>query len=676
MDARKSAGIALGVMGSVLAAACDTDSAYVSGGDSPALSFSPSQVFVANNGADNAGTIDRRDGGYLLQGGFASGSNEGIVLDGAGNLMQAGDGAAGIALRTLCAVGERSAGFDAARDREIAGALTGLVNPKGVITIPAAGTAVVANFNAMNLQVFGAAAAGDVTPVATTPLPANPWDLVYDAAADRLFVALTNGSVAVFDAYVAGGYLGGSARTIVPAGDDGQQISVNLHGIAYDAQGDRLVVSDVGSAAVDDDGAIFVIADASTADGPVQPLRSISGPSTHLGNPVDIVLDGADLRVAEKARNALLAFADIFAGPSGDIAPALVTASTAPESLAVQLRGERMPAGVTDIVDAGVIEAIAVTSNVPEGVVPVVEAARHFVDRLQPDLAASLAEFDLPETLENVTFDRNGDAYLSYADAVAGPGVAIIGRLAALRDGDGFDATRDRRISGVSTGLIAPKGIAVAEASGLLLVADIGTDAASAGIAVFGACAAGDVTPLAVADTAGARPWDIDYDAATDRLFAAFTNGTVGVYDRFASRLGASGPDRLMTPVDAVGQKISVNLHGVHFDRASGVLIVSDVGSAADATDGQLFVLSSAAEASGNVVPSQVIGGPGSRLGNPVDLSYDGVNLYVAEKANNGVLRFDSLLSRGSGDVVPDATISRSAPESVALIPGYVGSGR
>ncbi len=59
-----------------------------------------------------------------------------------------------------------------------------------------------------------------------------------------------------------------------------------------------------------------------------------------------------------------------------------------------------------------------------------------------------------------------------------------------------------------------------------------------------------------------------------------------------------------------------------------------------------------------------------------MDLSYGGATLYVAEKANNGVLRFDALLSRGGGDVAPDATIARSAPESVALIPGDVGSGR
>ena len=101
----------------------------------------------------------------------------------------------------------------------------------------------------------------------------------------------------------------------------------------YDADSDRLVVSDVGDASVADDGQIFVINDASTADGAVEPARTIAGPSTMLGNPVDIILSGTTLRVAEKSNDAILVYTEIFSGESGDIAPTLSTASVKPESL-------------------------------------------------------------------------------------------------------------------------------------------------------------------------------------------------------------------------------------------------------------------------------------------------------------------------------------------------------
>lgn len=671
MFQRSQPAVRLTALAAVLAlAACDNDDSKPPS-DTP-LTLSPARVHVANNGSSNSGTVDQRNKNYALETGFDSGTNEGLALDRADNLIQAGDGAAVVGLRTFCAVDGRMDAFDAQSDREITGVSTTLVNPKGIALDDANGTIIVANFNAMNLLVFGSAAAGDVAPIATTPLSGNAWDMTYDASNDRLYVALTNGTVAVFDDYAANDYVGLANRTLVPSDDTGAQISVNLHGIAFEAVSDRLVVSDVGSASVDDDGAIFVLDSASTATGPVVPSRAIAGASTRLGNPVDIVLDGDHLRVAEKAQNALLVFGDIFDGDSGDIAPDLVVDATAPESLAVRLDSEMTPDGITDLTDADLLAAVAISSNVPAGDIPMLEPARHYVDRLDPALSATLAEFDLDGTLENITFDLNGDGYLAFIDEVDGPGIAVIGRLAAKRDGGAFETARDRLISGEATGLIAPKGIAIMDQLGALLVADIGTSGDDAGIPVFGACAAGNVAPVAVVDTDGGRPWDLDYDAVTDRLFAAFTNGTVGVYDQFSSKWGQSGPDRLITPSDAGGMQVSVNLHGVHYDRTSGALILSDVGAAGDATDGQLFVIPSASMASGNVAVSVQIGGASSMLGNPVDISFDGSNLYVAEKANGMVLMFANLLSAASGDVAPDAALTRSLPESVALIPDYL----
>jgi hypothetical protein len=169
--------------------------------------------------------------------------------------------------------------------------------------------------------------------------------------------------------------------------------------------------------------------------------------------------------------------------------------------------------------------------------------------------------------------------------------------------------------------------------------------------------------------------WDVDYDLATDRLFVALTNGQVAVFDQFLTDLGAGGPDRTVTPADA-GLQASVNLHGIDYDPGTDSLLLSDVGLATDATDGQLFVVPSASDASGLTQVSVRIRGPASRLGNPVDIAYDGEDLFVAEKSNGLVMRFDEILESAGGDVPADASLPFTAPESVALNPGFLHRAR
>ncbi|MEZ5448035.1 MAG: hypothetical protein R3E89_03090 [Thiolinea sp.] len=68
---------------------------------------------------------------------------------------------------------------------------------------------------------------------------------------------------------------------------------------------DRLIVSDVGSAALANDGRIYVIDNASTADGLTALHVELAGAQTALGNPVDLAFDGMHLYVAEKSNNQL-----------------------------------------------------------------------------------------------------------------------------------------------------------------------------------------------------------------------------------------------------------------------------------------------------------------------------------------------------------------------------------
>ncbi len=300
--------------------------------------------YVSNNGPDNVGEVDTFDEGFELQSTFNAGNNEGVELDRLGSLYQAGDTTSGPSIRIVAQIHDRENGaFDPARDREIKGDQTGLVAPKGIDLAEESRYIIVADFGADpdsdNLKVFGTDDDGNTAPVGTTDLAVKPWDVAYDEASDRLFVAQTDGTVAVFDSYTDGFGENGPDRTLTPVDRRNVQASDNLHGVAYNADLDALVVADVGAATTPDqdgfgtDGGIYVIHDASEQDGNVRPGRSIFGPATMLGNPVDLILNGTEARVTEKAQGKLLVFENIFFGRSGDVAPDLAADESGPESI-------------------------------------------------------------------------------------------------------------------------------------------------------------------------------------------------------------------------------------------------------------------------------------------------------------------------------------------------------
>jgi hypothetical protein len=634
--------------------------------------FAAASFFRANNGTTNMGMVDliNQNGGSVK--GFTTGNNEGLQLDRAGSLVQAGDGA-NVGIRTVCTVGDRGNGgsYDPALDREISGASTGLVMPKGIDIAHGAGLIFVANVNGNNILVFGSSAAGDVAPVGSTDLGSlNAWDVDYVEEDDRLFVAMTNGTVQVFDAYVAGGFSDTADRTITPVDGGGTKISVNLHGIVYHQPSDRLVVSDVGSATVADDGQIFVISSARSANGNVQPSRVIAGPSTLLGNPVDIVLSGTDLRVAEKSNDLILVFANIFDGASGDIAPDLVSVSVKPESLVESLSSPANP-DVSDIFnDSELLLGLAVAANPPSG------GANQFqINRVSTALSAQLASFNTGLSLENVSFDLNGDGYATFDDgANTNGGILIINRLHS-RTGIA-SPSRERMIIGAATGLVSPKGIDVATDAGLVFVAE--NNATTPAVLVFSACASGNVAPLATIATGG-RPWDMDYDAISDQVFIALTNGNVAVYNgvlnRIANGTAFTTPDAVITPsVSGVPFAAPTNIHGIDYDVQSDSLFLSDVGDAANAADGKIFVIPAASTANGNTDVVVNIQGASTLLGNPVDITFDGRDLYVAEKSNNLIMRFNNILESVGGDIAPSQSFSFLMPESIALVPAYLGN--
>ena len=292
--------------------------------------------------------------------------------------------------------------------------------------------------------------------------------------------------------------------------------------------------------------------------------------------------------------------------------------------------------------------------------------------RLSTDLdkiKGTFKGFEGIASIQSVALDMDGTGYLTFdATMEMTGGVLVIDDLAMMME-HGMIGDGDRMIAGPMTGLVAPKGIIVVDKLGLIMVADFG----AGNIKAFEKGAQGDVAPVFVIDDVGAGSvWDVVYDANFDRLFASGTAGDVLVYDNVSKNMGAAGPDRVITPVKPNGNAVSTNLHGIDYAPEHDALIVSDVGDAASPSDGQLYTLFGASTADGMVAYKVRIAGSNTKLGNPVDVAYDAHSgsVYVAEKSNDVVLRYDDILTQMDdlNNVAADASVAVVKAESVALV--------
>lgn len=713
----------------------------------------PANLFVALNGDTNAGDVVRfsraapvggstpafvMDDGYLHN----SRENQGSGIDAAGHLVHVGDGLGqGVdgtgqpdgsnapGLVTACEmnlvddvdgedVPRRGTAPAAARpfdndygdntDRELRGQFNGMTfppefednpglnAPKGLTIAPTVGLAFVADFGSSTVRAYGLSADGNQGPVGSFNTPVAPWDTAYDALNDTLYVAFTNGRVGVYQNVTASLFSGatpGFSALLRIVDQSNADISVNLHGAVYEPVSDSLILSDVGDPQVATDGQIFVLSGISerTSD-TLMPSRIIAGSNTQLGNPVDIVLHGRDLVVAEKSNDLLLTFNDIFASDDVNVVPSSMTMVTKPESLALQpLFGASRP-GVTDISDSTDTFAGLLTSiNAGDSI----RIERRTLANGFPVQAAYEIDED-GSAGQNVMLGLNGEAIVTVTLANTPPvdpasgDLLFVNAFATRSNNLTFTASQDRRLSPAIEG---PRGLDIAPDLGLIFIADFG----AGDIKVVAQCGNGSVLyTLEVADVdtddndQDAPPWDVDYDPVRGDLYAAMTNGSIAVYRGIRDTLsdaavGASIDYNFTvnletldgtTPVEA-----STNLHGIEHVPGQDVLILSDVGDPGSDTDGKIFLLRAAGSLATTEQVDVEISGASTLLGNPVDIAFDGRNLFVAEKANGGgrILRFDDILSvqavnGGPNDLTPDANVPAASVESLVMIPDYVAS--
>lgn len=656
--------------------------------------FVSSKLYLSNNGTTNRGDLDTVDAaGLRPERRFVSGGNEGLDIDPLGNAFhgESSSGLASIFVINRAVARDTNTAFEAGRDGRIF--TNALDLPKRNIVVPERGALIVANYrgpapgNAGNIVVVGTEARGSpaspVTPIASLPdLPASPWDLVYDPLTDRLFVALVDGTIAVYDTFFTTGVLGTKVpdRFITVTDNALTKVTFQCNGLAYRADSDALIITDIGTEQSSTDGALFVILQASIASGDTPAAVGIFGSNTLLGDPTDVELDGVNVFITERRNNLLLNMGDLFGLQSGNVVPAGAGPENGPECIVVRPPEEPRFRDVTDIDDGSVPLFRLVTTLNPDGTAGAEEGR---IDALQPDLSALVESFTTTSrSLENIVFNNNGVAFATFGnDSSSNPGdggilvLSLPFRDLRLRSTLSFDATVDREAArSVSAGLRDPKGLDLSDDRGLLFVCENDASNGDPAIVVFGQSVNADVPPLFVTTDLGSpgrRPWDCDYDGEDDRLYVACTDGTILVYDDYVDSTpqGSRGPSRVITP--AINMlPVGANFHGIVHDRSRDLLIVSDVQNVGVATDGELLLIPGAAAADGLTEIQARLRGNSSELGDPVDLAWDGQTLYVADKARDRILGFQNFLGlQGTQDITPIIAIDRTKPESVALMP-------
>ncbi|HEY8379469.1 MAG TPA: hypothetical protein VIK91_23415, partial [Nannocystis sp.] len=533
-------------------------------------------------------------------------------------------------------------------DRVIFGPSTGLVAPRGVEANGPGGVFLVADVGAPAIKAYSLAASGDVAPeYEVTDLGTSEavWDVHYVGGnTDTLYAAGINGEVQVYEEFSVDLGAAGPTYTIVPV-ENGNKVSVNLHGITV--VNDTLYLTDVGDPMDSADGQIFVISGLNNAMGDTEVDQRIQGGM--LGNPVDLEIRTGGMSrifVAEKANDLLLSFT--FNAMAQAWEPSTDLAVTKPESVALATNNRLIMASNPAGLDADRILEIE-TPGVGQWAID-----------------AILDQIGSVTSIQSVTLNAAGDGFVTFDGPPPsdGGGVFAVPGLAGLMD-EGEVSAVLARIWGPQTDVIRPKGLALGGAGTYLFVADISSES----IKVFDPAAVGDTPPLfTFAELGGNAVWDVAYDDANDRLFAAGTDGVIRVWDNAVTDQGQNPPTRLIIPA-MNGSQISVNLHGIAYDPTTDMLIVSDVGDPMASDDGAIYIFADASTVSDETDPVAWIAGDQTQLGNPVDIAFDGENLYVAEKANSLVLRFNGVLGlAGEVNQAADASIDAPSVESVALL--------
>jgi sugar lactone lactonase YvrE len=508
-----------------------------------------------------------------------------VAIDASGNIY-----ALNLCNKTITVYAKRSNG-DAAPTAIIGGSNTGLISPAG-IAVDSAGNIYVADDGEAaeepsipaSVFVYSAGSNGNAAPIATisgsnTGLT-NPIGIAVDSSRNIYVAQLYTASVLVYSALGSSTGLLNEPPTSTISGYDTDLFSPS--GVAVDSSG-NIYVSDAGNGSIDFPPSVFVYSAGSNGD--QAPTAIISGGNTGLTYPIGIALDSSrNIYVPDKGAGMVFVYS---AGSDGNEAPTATISGSNKDLESIALDSSRN-IYVTDINSVLVYSAVgSSTGTLNESPIATISTT----------MTTGLT------SPRGIALDSSGNIYVGDCPAcygeVGAPSVFV------YPAGSNANVAPIATISGSSTGLIQPAGVAV-DSSGKIYVADDGNPeafpATPANVFVYSAGSNGNVAPI-----------------------ATITGSKTGL---------------------SFGISIAVD--------SSGNIYVAESYSAT--------VLVYSAGSTGNVAPTAILFGPNTDLGGPIGIAVDSSGkIYVADESSASVTVYPALVSSTRPvNVAPIATISGS----------------
>ncbi|AWV97217.1 hypothetical protein [Arcticibacterium luteifluviistationis] len=173
--------------------------------------------------------------------------------------------------------------------------------------------------------------------------------------------------------------------------------------------------------------------------------------------------------------------------------------------------------------------------------------------------------------------------------------------------------------------------------------------------------------------TTDIKLWGITF-IGNDLYAVVDTENKLAVYTNFLSNMSSTS----LSASKTVAIEGLVRTHGLTYDSMTGTMVLTDIAAASDPeNDGGIHIINDFMSkfngvASGGTIAlsDQIrISGSNTKLGNPVDVAYDGQAgvLYIAEAGNGGgrILAFSNIGS--GGNLTPSMNQSLAAASSVYL---------
>lgn len=481
----------------------------------------------------------------------------------------------------------------------------------------------------------------------TVEVPFPVWGITFKGK-DLYAVVDTVGDLAVFydfEANATDGILRPSKRVTIGG-------IIRTHGLTYSGSDDVMVMTDIGDAAnATDDGAFHVIKDFSAkfnalSDGDVLSVKKqirVAGSSTLMGNPIDVAYDSETdaVYISEVGNGKVLGFTSI--GNGGNLTPSL--SKDLPTASSIYFSSDETDGDIGD--ETVGQRTLLYATSTANGNITVYDGMGMLL-----------------KTVTSASTSSEGIYYNAYDDFLIQASRSNL----MVENYDGFSGIADGSTiipSYSSTAdLMSPREIAVK--GDRVVVSDNGENK------FYVYCFDGSSFKLVNTFTINCNLWGITF-MGDDLLAVVDLSGDLAVFNDFLSNTtdGVVAADKQIT-IEGI-----VRTHGIDYSEADDVLVMTDIGDAADAsTDGGFQVIQDFSNKFGALsnrgtialADQTRVAGPSTLMGNPIDIAYDSKTktVFIAEVGNGWILGFSDALN-ANGDIAPAVQNDLMAASSIYL---------